>query len=112
MKYYFCAYKTKLSLMKKKAQKTLSDYLIKGDLRNFSVQNLKESYNQFKTEVEINIDKAYNYNDLFKYLMELRFYFEEIKKGYYQNIQTQLELFSDESFIIKKKHFIPIAISE
>ena len=88
--------------MKKTAKNRISEILINKNLKHVSITTFDTAYKNFEKEVQAYIKGKHTFNESYTYLMETRFYFMEIKNGYYQ----QLELFSLGIDSIKKKNFI------
>ncbi len=86
--------------MKETDKKRISDYLINYKSNLVSQRKLQNAYQKFKHEIEYNIENLDSYNDVYRYLLETRFFFKEIKNGYY--LPMQLEIFPTENNIKKK----------
>lgn len=98
--------------MKENAKNKMSECLINENSNNCSLPELRHIYEKFIKEVQYNIDNNYRFTNLYKYLAESRYYFEEISDGFYQNIHKQQELFPLNKHSSKKKTFTSGVICE
>lgn len=76
--------------MKNAEKRKISNYLINSNASFITVRELQKTYERYKTEIQTNIDNSDSYEDMYRYLKESHFYFQEIKYGYYSPMQLEL----------------------
>ena len=90
--------------MKENAQKKITNWLNSNNSSILFENKRLKLYSKLKEEIQSNIIEIGNYPDAYKYLLDLKLYFTEIKQGFFlkKEIQLSINFFKEDN--IKKQN--------